>query len=239
MACGPIVLPEDADRPEKAGPFAWKATYAEGFQAALRRGRPFIVYLPPVREADEHPVIRRLPQLAGVPPLVEGVRAGADEVLGLMERCRVKKVPAVVLLDLRENVVAGWEGGVPADLWTKLQAAVRRIDKKNEEDARVLAEARRLEATGNLEGAWKKAQPLLESSRTSPDLVKEARKIEDALILRLRAAALRLHAGEGLRPDDALEKDLEALRGSTSHTGFQAEVSRELARLKVTTIGAK
>jgi hypothetical protein len=65
-------------------PFAWQATYAEALQAARERSRPVVLYFPPVRDADEPSVVARLPKLFGVPPVVEGVRVGADEILQLL-----------------------------------------------------------------------------------------------------------------------------------------------------------
>jgi hypothetical protein len=224
---------------EAAASFRWSSTYAEGRDAALRASRPLIIYLPPARSSEEPPIIRKLPQLAGSPPLVVGVRASADEVLGFLERFKLKKLPALVLLDRRENVIAGWEGGLPADLWSKLQAAVRRIDKRDEDDARTLAEARRASAQGQLDAAYRKVAPLLDSQRTAPDTLEGARKIEESLLAALRASELRILAGEGLRPGDELRKELEALRATTAHAAFQSELAREIAKLKSSSVGAR
>src|SRR5262245_177363 len=135
----------------KARPFAWKSTYAEGRAAAEGRGRPLLLYFPPIDTAKEPRAIALAPRALGVPPFAEGTRVGAGEILELMKRFEVKQVPALLLLDRRENVIQRWEGEgkVPANAWAVLEALVRRLEKRDEDDLKTLREARGLAAGGD------------------------------------------------------------------------------------------
>ncbi len=232
-----------SDEPKSKGPaptepLVWRERYADGLRAALENRRAFIVYLPPANGREEPPSVLRLPQKLGVPPLVEGVRASSDEVLELLARLRVKKLPALVLLDRRENILAGWEDGVPADVFQRLQAALKKSEDRDAKDAKTFQEARRTAASTGLEAAYRKALPLIESRLTSPENLKEARAMEADLLTELRRSAVRALALEGLRADAEVLRALEAVRASTAHAGFQKSIDREIARLRGTSPAA-
>ncbi len=214
--------------------FVWRTRYADGLRAAVENRRHFLVYLPPAGLQDEPASVVRLPQNLGVPPILEGVRVTSEEVLDLMKQLRVKKLPALVLLDRRENILAGWEDGVPADVLQRLLSALRKIDERDARDARVAQEARKSAVAGRLEDAYKRVLPLLESPLTSPENLQEAQLTEAELLQALRRSALRVLAQEGLRPDAGVIRSLEALRASTSHPGIQHAMDREILRLRST-----
>lgn len=246
IACAAAARPEETPRggaaagdPERGpdrpgGPFVWRSTYRAALDAALKARRPLLVYLPPGDGGDGPQAVETLPARLAAPALLEGVRASADEVLELMERFRVKKLPAVVLLDRRERVVAGWEGGIPADLPQRLVAAVRKIAEREEKDLKLFREVRKIAETGNFEGAYQKAVPLLEGEATVPEVLAALRRLEARLLETLLDRALVILAGEGLRPEADLVRELESLRGTTSHAGFRRSVDREIARLRGT-----
>jgi len=229
---------ESSPAPEKPRPFEWRSTYAEARDAALKGRRPFIVYLPPAHDREPAAILK-LPALLGAPPLVEGVRVGADEVLKLLDKLKVTRLPALALVDRRENVIAKWEGGIPQDLMMRLQSLVARIADQEDKDARIVAEARRLASLGRIEDAYRKAVPLFESSRAAPEHVRAARDVESQLVQSLRIQAARILAREGIRPDAEIRKALMELRDSTTHAGFRAEVEHEHKLFEVTRTGAK
>lgn len=213
-------------------PFAWKATYAEALQAARERSRPVVLYFPPVRDADEPSVVARLPKLFGVPPAVEGVRVGADEILQLMERFGVKKVPALVLIDLRENVLSGWQDGLAVPYLSRLLSAIRQFHKREAQDVARIRDARRLSERGELDVAYRRIVALLVSKHTSPGTLAVARRIEKLVLEEFERALYRVLAREGLLPDPELRAALKKLRSRLSHPEFQKMVDRELSRLK-------
>jgi hypothetical protein len=171
--------------------------------------------------------------------MAEGVRVGAGEILEVLERFKVRELPALLLLDRRENVLLRWEGGIPLNCWSALEGAIRRLDRKDEEDARSLRDARKLEASGDLEGAYRKAAPFLASERTSPENLQEAGEVERSLLSARRRDLLRLLAEEGILPDSTVAAKLESLRAVTSHPGFRAAVADEIRRLERGAIGGK
>ena len=120
-----------------------------------------------------------------------------------------------------------------------MNAAIRRLDRKDEEDSKTVREARQLQASGDLEGAYRKASPLLVSERTSPENLKEAEEVERALLAPRQPELFGVLAKEGLVPDETLRTELEKLRSGTSHPGFRASVDGELYRLARGTLGGK
>lgn len=220
-------------------PFSWRSTYAEALEAALRRSRPLLVYCPPVIASKEPAVMTFASKALGVPPLAEGVRVGPDEILEILERFKVREVPALLLVDRRENVLLRWEGQIPPNCWTALGGAIRRMSRKEDEDAKCLREARKLEASGDLEGAYRKAAPFLASPQTSPENLKEAEEVERSLLSALRLELLRSLAAEGLLSDSIIKAKLESLRSSTSHAAFRSSVEDEIRRLEQGTIGGR
>jgi len=220
-------------------PFAWKATYREALSTALRRKTPFLLYFPPVDIAAEPPVVKPPFRSLGVPPIVEGARVGADEILELKERFHVKELPAVLLIDRRENAVHRWEARIPANLWPLVEVLVRRLEKREADDRKLAAECAALAASGDVEGAYRKAVVLLESERTAPETLVEVRGIEAKVIAAGRKRMLEALSLEGLAPDADVARDLNALREAEAHPRIRAEIAREIARLRERKLGAR
>ena len=221
-----------------SSPFSWRPGYADGLAAAIETRRPLLVYFPPIEAADEPRFLALAPRALGVPPLAEGARIGSADIADLVRRFEVKKVPALLLLDRRENVVLKWEEKFPRDPWSAVEAAVRRIVKKDEEDAKVLRDGQSLEATGDFEGAYRKVAPLIGSRKTAPDTLSASRKIESRYGAEMRRRMLRVLGKEGLVPETKLIRELEVLGAANAHPGARREIEREIARLRETTPGA-
>lgn len=220
-------------------PFAWRATYKEALSAALRRGTPIVLYFPPVDPAAEPPVVRLPARALGVPPIVEGARVGADEILDLKERFRVKELPAVLFIDRRENAVHRWEARIPANLWALVETLVRRLAKRDAEDRKVAAESAALAARGDIEGAYRKAVVLLESERTAPETLAGAKEIEAKVLALGRKRMMEALSLEGLAPDVELVRNLIQLREAEVHPRIRAEIGREIDRLRERRLGAR
>jgi hypothetical protein len=235
LAAGSLALALE----ETAAPFAWKATYRDALAAALRRRTLFVLYFPPVDAANEPPVVRIAARALGIPPVVEGARVGADEILDLKERFHVKDLPAVVLLDRRENALQRWEGRLPNNLWALVEALARRFEKRDAEDRKAVAEGIALAVGGDLAGAYRKVMGLLASERTPPEILEEARDVEARVIASGRKRLLAALAVEGVAPDATLRADLAALREREVHPGVRAEIGREIERLEGRTLGAR
>ena len=170
--------------------------------------------------------------------MAEGARVGSADIEDLVTRFEVKSVPALLLLDRRENLVLKWEQKFPREPWSAVEAAVRRIVKKDEEDAKVLHDGQSLEAGGDLEGAYRKVAPLIASRKTAPDTLSAARKIEARYGAEMRRRMLRVLGKEGLVPEAKLIRELEALGSANAHPGARRDIEREIARLRETTPGA-
>jgi len=238
LGLGLLLLPVGAEEEAAPSPFSWRAGYAEGLAAALEARRPLLVYFPPIEAADEPRWIALAPRALGVPPMAEGARVGSADIADLVNRFEVKKVPALLLLDRRENVVLKWEEKFPREIWSAVEAAVRRIVKKDEEDAKVLRDGQSLEATGDLDGAYRKVAPLIGSTKTAPDTLSGARRIEARYGAEMRRTMLRVLGKEGLVPEAKLIRELETLAGTNAHAGARREIEREIARLRETAPGA-
>jgi hypothetical protein len=165
---------------------------------------------------------------------------GPGEVLELLKRFEVKEVPALLVLDRRETVVHRWEGEgkIPAGVWAAVEALVRRLDKREEEDQKALREGQALASAGDAEGAYRKVAALMESERTSPEVLAGARDLEKALAARLRRALLETLGREGIDRDEKVVRELEELAASTAHRRARLEIEAETARLRARKIGA-
>jgi hypothetical protein len=212
-------------------PFVWKSTYSEALRAGRGRSRPVVIYFPPVRDSAEPSVVARLPKLFGVPPTVEGVRVGADEILPLMKRFQITKVPALVLIDLRENVLSRWQRGLEAPYISNLRSAIRRFHKREAQDVARVGDARRLVERGEPDAAYPRIATLLGSKHTSPRVLAAARQVEQPVLKEFERALYRVLAREGLRSDKELRAALKKLRSRCSHPEIQKMVDRELKRL--------
>jgi hypothetical protein len=184
-------------------------------------------------------VVRAIPRSLGVPPLVEGARVGADEILELKDRFGVKELPAVLFLDRRENAVYRWEGRIPANLGALVETLVRRLEKRDAEDRKVAADGAAIAAGGDVKDAYRKIAPLLESEHTAPETLAGAKGIEAKYLVAGRRRMLEALASEGLVPDSVLAKSLTALRGDEVHPGMRAEISREIDRLSERKAGGR
>lgn len=225
---------------EKAPPaFSWHSGYAEALAEARARAWPLLVYFPPARDEDQPRALTRLPQQLGRPAGVVGLRVGADDILELKARFRVSRLPAVVLVDRRENPVAGWEGGIAPNLGTLVRDAVKKLARKEDEELKSALLAKRLTAGDQVEAAWKLIAPLLTSSQTSPEALLEARQVEEAMARTFQQALMRALAAEGLRPEGVVLAGLKELRKRTVPPALQAEVEAEIRRLEETAVGAR
>lgn len=200
----------------------------------MRGSRPLCIYFPPLGNDPDPPAILQMPRLTGIPPVIEGVRVGADEVIELKSRFRVKDVPAVLLLDRAEAVVCGWQGSIPSNLWALLQVHLRRLERRDREDAKQAGEAARLLEAGSLEAAYRAAAPLAGSPRVLPSTRELARGIERKCIAAGEAELYRILAGEGLAADSVLRASLEKLRIRTPHLPLRERAAREVLRLAET-----
>jgi hypothetical protein len=235
---GAAVAARAAEEPAPAA-FAWKGTYGEALSAALRRRTPFVLYFPPIDPAAEPPVARLAPRALGTPPIVEGARVGADEIVDLKQRFRVMELPAVLFVDRRGNVVHRWEGRIPANLWALVETLVRRVEKREAEDGKVAAEGLALAAAGDAEGAYRKVVPLLESERTDPETLARARAIEAKVLSAGRRRMLEALSLEGLAPDADLVERLASLMAREVHPRIRAEIGREIDRVRERRLGAR
>ena len=236
VGAGPGQTAEAADSLQagRREPFAWSATYGEALQAARERSRPIVLYFPPVRDSDEPPFVAGLPKLFSLSPAVEGVRVGADELLQLMERFRIKKVPALVLIDLRENVLSGWQDGLAMSYLSTLMSAIRKFYRRESQDVVSIRDARRLARQGDLAGAYRCVASLLVSKHTSPGNLVAARRIEKSVLEEFERTLYAVLAWERLAPAPELRAVLKELRSRLSHPDFQRRVDREVLRLKRT-----
>lgn len=171
--------------------------------------------------------------------MMEGVRVGAGDVEALLERLDIQKVPAIVLLDRRENILYRQQGGVAANLWRIVKAVVQRQARRDDELRATIREAREIAEEGRIEEAYRRVAPLLSAKTTPPELQAEARAVEELLAGSLRRRMLRILAAEGLRSDREIGDALEVLQGATRHPGVRREVAREIERLRRGTIGAR
>ena len=224
---------------EDAEPFTWKASYAEALRLAVERRRPFFVYFPPTAGEAEPAILADAPKVLGAPPLVEGVRVGAAEVVDLVRRLQVKEVPTVILLDRRENILHRWDGKIPAGFWRTVQSIILRLGSREQAAERMLREALKKSQSGDLEGAYRKVTVILVSADSPPEALAKAREIEASLLRSVRERMLKALAGEGLSSDDSIVHELTDLRSSTQHPGLQEEIGREISRLKRLTVGAR
>lgn len=212
--------------------FQWREAYAEAFERALERGRPLLVYFPPVGGGPDPAPIAGAARALGSPPAAEGVRVGAREVAELARRFEVRKVPCVLFLDRRENVLAKWEGSVPADLWLDAGQVLADLRRRDSAFLRRADEALRKAEAGDLEGGYRTAAEILRSPRAPPEALRRAQEVERRLARRVRAEMLEILAAEGLRADAELRPRLERLRASTRHPGLREEIEREISRLE-------
>ena len=224
---------------ERAAPFEWRDSYSEGLSAAREARRPLLVYFPPVSTEGEPSAMRGAARALGAPPLVEGVRVGAAEVRALLDRFEVKRIPCLILLDRRENVVARWEGPLPGDLWTSLKAILRKMERRDREMEKEALEALGSARDGNAETAYRKVAPILASPVASPEAIAAAREVEAILVRRVWGRLLEILAREGIRADADVLADLEALRAGTGHGGLRKEIGREILRLRRGTVAGR
>ncbi|HVR74652.1 MAG TPA: hypothetical protein VMT52_09980 [Planctomycetota bacterium] len=175
-----------------------------------------------------------MPRLTGIPPVMEGVRVGADEVIELKSRFRVKEVPAVLLLDRAGAVVCGWQGSIPSNLWALLQAHFRRLERLDREFEKQAGEAARFLEAGSFEAAYRAAAPLAGSPRVLPSTRELAREIERKCIAAGDAQLYRILAREGLAADSVVRASLEKLRNRTPHPPLRERAAREALRLAET-----
>lgn len=222
-----------------AAPFSWRSTYAEALSAALDRKKPLLVYFPPIEAAQEPRFLALAQRALGTPPAAEGARIGSADIEDLVKRFGVKHVPALLLIDRRENVLLRWEERFPKEPWKDIDLMMRRLAKKEEEDARVLREGQALEEAGDLEGAYRKVLPLVESIRTAPDTLAPAKRIESRYAADVRRRMLAILGKEGLVPEAQLAAELDLLRGASAHAGTRREIEKETARLRETVPGAR
>lgn len=212
--------------------FEWRESYAEAFERALERGRPLLVYFPPLGGGADPAPISGAARALGSPPAAEGVRVGARDVADLARRFGVRKVPCVLFLDRRENVLARWEGSVPADFWLGVGQVLADLRRRDSGFLRRADEALRKAEAGDLEGGYRTAAEILRSSRAPPEAVERAAEVERRLARRVRGEMLEILAAEGLREDAELRARLEKLRASTRHLGLREEIEREISRLE-------
>jgi hypothetical protein len=183
--------------------------------------------------------MRAAARALGAPPLVDGVRVGAAEVRALLDRFEVKRIPCLILLDRRENVVARWESPLPGDLWSSLRAMARKLERRDRETEKVAVEALRSARDGGEEAAYRKVAPILASPDASPEALAAAREVEAILLRRVRERLLVILAREGIRADADVLADLEALRAGTGHGGLRKEIGREILRLRRGTVAGR
>lgn len=219
--------------------FEWLASFAAAREVQAESGRPILLYFPAVGGRGDLAIVEALPPHLGRPPLVEGARVSADEVLDLSRRFRLKKLPALVLIDRAGRSIAGWEGGAPADLLERIQSAVRKLDEADARELKVVEEAEELARGGQVEGAYLKAVPSLANNAVAPGILARVRAIEGRYLDELWGQAFRILAGEGLKPDAELLDSLKVLRTAGSHLAFQAAMAREISRLESSSIGAR
>ena len=208
---------EEPDRERKR--FGWSATYAEALDLALARKCPLLVYFPPVRGEREPRILALAPKVLGVPPAAEGVRVGADDVSDLVSRYKVRAVPAVLLLDRRENVIHRWDGTIPRNFWRTIQSLLGRVARAEKAVRKTLRDAHTQAAKDDLEGAYRKVARILGSRQTPPDSLLEAKEIEARLVRRVREGKILILAREGTDSDKVLLEDLRKLRAGTRHPG--------------------
>jgi phosphoglycolate phosphatase-like HAD superfamily hydrolase len=226
------------EREPAPAPFTWKATYREGLEAARRRRRLLLLYLPPAGDRPEPAVLAHAARQLGSPPAVEGVRIGSADVEAILQRFAVRKLPVLLLLDRRENVVARWEGEAPAGLWTTLRQAVRRQEEREAGEAREAEEARRLALAGKLDAAYRKAEALRRSPLAAPESEAAARDVLGLVEREGERALMRTLAREGLASDSELREGLREVRRSAPHPATRAAIDREINRLERGVVGA-
>lgn len=219
--------------------FQWGTSYAETLSRARKRSRPVLVYFPPVGGARDPDFVAGAARALGSPPRAEGVRVGAGEVAELARRFQIRNVPCLLLVDVRENVLARWEDPFPQDLWNSLRDILDQIRRRDSALRRRVQEALERSEKGDAEGAYRAVAAILESLSAPPDVVETAQRVEQHLIRRVRAAMREVLAEEGIREDAELRSRLSKLRAGTRHPGLKEEIQREERRLEETRIGGE
>ena len=207
----------------------WLSRYAEGLAAARAHGAPFLVYFPPTGSSSDPSVIARAdPASLGLPI----VRIGTEEVAERMTALGVGRVPALLVVDRRENVIARFEGSIGAAVWRSVDAVRRRMARRRSDELKAAGRAVELLEDGRVESALDRVRPLLEDRLTSPEAFEIARRVHGEVAEREENEMLRALAAEGLVPARELERRLRELRERVLLDETRARIDRELTAIR-------
>lgn len=220
------------------GGIQWAPSYAVGLVRARKAGRPLLVYFPPTGNGSPPAVLRRASRAMGSPASAEPVQVAAREVAAVLKRFRVRKLPALLVVDQRENVVARWEGEISGHFWSDFAGSLRKLRRRQQGAQEQLDAARRFMADGRVDGALGRVAPLVQNLSTPLGVFQRARQLETEIVRAQMAGLLEVLAGEGLLPDRRLALQLRRLRSRRLHRRVALRVEDELVRLQTTQVGA-
>jgi hypothetical protein len=239
LTCGADSSPVPPEEPTQGGEaFSWEPSYEKALEQALVRRRPVILFFPPA-SASEPATTAAVAPVLGSPLRAQGALAGAAEVESLVARFAIKELPAVLIVDRRQNVVARWEGRLPANLWSLVKQSLGLLARLEAEATREAGEGARLYQAGKPGPAYRKVAAVLASTRAPPEALEIAAEVERRLIADGESALIRVLAAEGLVEERVLRSRIAALRSAHPHPATAIIIEREMELLKRSAPGGK
>jgi len=212
-------------------PDPWDSLLEEALRQAAEDGRPIILYLPPSRPSEVPPAILDAAAVRKAAERFHLARARAADLEVSPERFRVKKVPALVLLDRGGAVVETWEGRLPADIWVKVDRAARNLKATEEDTVKLLADSRAAAELGDFAAALAGTRRISILGRSGSSEVAGAWELEKALVARGREEVIRTLSREGIVSDREVLAGLLRIRTLFPHVVIQRLVDREVSRI--------
>ncbi len=215
----------------------WQTELETALELARDEDRLVFVYFRPASGSGS-PAITRGPRLAELRARVVGLRVSAAEVVALRERLGIATLPAVALLDARENVAWKREGSLAVkSLWTRVRKTDAIYRRRRDEDRTTIERARETFSRGALVDAFGAIRPFLESTHAAPSVLDLATDLEAAIAVAAKTELRVALAAEGLISDSELIDRVGGALGEALPRAALRFRESEIARIRGGTLG--